>query len=73
MNRQLAAAVSGILAVSAYSGAAAAQEAAAEGTAELETVIVTGSWIPQMERATASPVVEISADDIARQGFQNVS
>src|SRR5262245_39540080 len=75
MNRQLSAAISSILAISAYSSVAAAQETAepAAAAAELEPVIVTGSWIPQMEQATASPVVEITAEDIDRQGFQNVS
>ncbi|HKX58664.1 MAG TPA: hypothetical protein VJN00_04765, partial [Steroidobacteraceae bacterium] len=73
MNTQLAAAISSILAISAYSGASLAQEAAAEGTAELEAVIVTGSLIPQMQQVNASPVVAITAEDIDRQGFQNVS
>src|SRR5688572_3913281 len=77
MNRKLAAAIGGILACSAYAGVTAAQEttatAASDGPAELEPVIVTGSWIPQVQQETASPVVAITAEDIARQGFQNVT
>jgi outer membrane receptor protein involved in Fe transport len=76
MNRQLAATISSILACSAYSGVAAAQEkTAAEsavGPAQLETVIVTGSLIPQAEQDT-SPVIAITAEDMERQGFQNVT
>ena len=41
--------------------------------AQLEPVIVTGSWIPQIQQENASPVVAITAEDIDRQGFQNVS
>ena len=76
MNRQLAATISSILACSAYSGVAAAQEKtaaeSATGPAELETVIVTGSLIPQAQQDT-SPVIAITAEDMERQGFQNVT
>ncbi len=76
MNRQLAATISSILACSAYSGVAAAQEKtaaeSAAGPAELETVIVTGSLIPQAQQDT-SPVIAITAEDMERQGFQNVT
>ena len=77
MNRQLAAAISSILAISAYSSVAGAQQVAtpdpAAAPAQLEPVIVTGSWIPQIQQENASPVVAITAEDIDRQGFQNVS
>jgi outer membrane receptor protein involved in Fe transport len=76
MHKQLAAAIGGILACSAYSSVAAGQERAAESTpdpTQLENVIVTGSLIPQVQQETASPVVVITDEDIARQGFQNVS
>jgi outer membrane receptor protein involved in Fe transport len=77
MNRQLAAAISSILAISAYSSVAGAQQDAtpdpAAAPAQLEPVIVTGSWIPQIQQENASPVVAITAEDIDRQGFQNVS
>ena len=77
MNRQLAATISSILACSAYSSVAAAQQQTtsepAAVPAQLDTVIVTGSLIPQIQQETASPVIAITAEDIARQGFQNVS
>src|SRR5688572_29693248 len=77
MNRQLAAAISSVLAISAYSGVAGAQQDATPdppaAPAQLEPVIVTGSWIPQIQQENASPVVAITAEDIDRQGFQNVS
>ena len=77
MNRQLAAAISSILTISAYSSSAGAQQETtpepAAAPAQLEPVIVTGSWIPQIQQENASPVVAITAEDIDRQGFQNVS
>ena len=76
MNRQLAATISSILACSAYSSVAAAQEQTVAnseaGPAQLETVIVTGSLIPQAQQDT-SPVIAITAEDMASQGFQNVT
>jgi len=77
MNKQLATAISGILALSAYSSLAMAQDQATASTkgkpVELEPVVVTGSLIPQIRQETASPVIAITADDIQRQGFRNVS
>jgi outer membrane receptor protein involved in Fe transport len=77
MNRQLAATISGVLACAAAAGAAVGQETqsagADAGPAQLESVTVTGSLIPQIQQETASPVVAITAEDIARQGFQNVT
>src|SRR4030095_125996 len=78
MNRQLAVSISTILACAAYSGVAAAQQDTTAGEAqvaptELDMVVVTGSLIPQIQQETASPVVAITAEDISRQGFQNVS
>ncbi len=72
MNMKLAAAIGGVLACAANSGVAVAQEKPAEPT-QLENVVVTGSLIPQIQRETASPVIAITAEDIDRQGFQNVS
>ena len=40
---------------------------------ELDTVTVTGSRIPRAAAETASPVFTITADDIKKQGFRNVS
>lgn len=39
----------------------------------LDKVVVTGSRIPRVQLETASPVVTITADDIQKQGFRNVS
>jgi outer membrane receptor protein involved in Fe transport len=41
--------------------------------AELDRVLVTGSRIPRSQLETASPVITITAEDIQRQGFRNVS
>ncbi|MEO8365285.1 MAG: TonB-dependent receptor [Pseudoxanthomonas sp.] len=41
--------------------------------AELDRVLVTGSRIPRSQLETASPVIVISAEDIQKQGFRNVS
>jgi outer membrane receptor protein involved in Fe transport len=40
---------------------------------ELDKVIVTGSRIPRSQLETASPVMTITAEDIQKQGFRNVS
>lgn len=40
---------------------------------ELDRILVTGSRIPRAQLETASPVITISAEDIQRQGFRNVS
>ncbi len=77
MNRQLAATISSILALSAYSSLATGQENAAaqaeEKPAELDLIIVTGSLIPQTGLENASPVIEITAEEMERQGFRNVA
>ena len=78
MNRQLAATISSILAFSAYSGVASGQENTpapqpAAGPTQLDLVIVTGSMIPQKAAETASPVIAITAEEIEREGFRNVS
>ena len=44
-----------------------------EEATELDRVLVTGSRIPRVQLETASPVVTITAEDIQRQGFRNVS
>lgn len=38
----------------------------------LQTVTVTGSLIPQSQIETANPVITVTAQDIQKQGFQNV-
>ena len=52
--------------------ATTAEEEAKKATA-LEKVVVTGSLIPQAQQETASPVTTITAEDIQKQGYRNVS
>jgi iron complex outermembrane recepter protein len=52
--------------VLAFAGTAAAQDATAE------TVIVTGSRLPQANLTTVSPVTSISSDDIANTGVTRI-
>jgi outer membrane receptor protein involved in Fe transport len=63
----------------AQTAEAPADQAAADQTPKkkeeaqsFETVTVTGSLIPRAQIETASPVITITAADIARQGFRNV-
>lgn len=77
--------ISGALALWALSGSAFAQDTAAtpdpakkpvteeEAKANLDKVVVTGSLIPQAQQETASPVTTITAEDIQKQGYRNVS
>ena len=53
-------------------GSTEAEDEADDAT-ELDRVLVTGSRIPRAQLETASPVVTITAEDIQRQGFRNVS
>jgi outer membrane receptor protein involved in Fe transport len=39
----------------------------------IDKIVVTGSRIPRTQLETASPVLTITAEDIQRQGFRNVS
>lgn len=84
-RKLLATTISSVLAFSAWSSLALAQDqaspasdpAAAEAekkkAVELTKVVVTGSLIPQAQQETASPVTTITAEDIQRQGYRNVS
>jgi outer membrane receptor protein involved in Fe transport len=71
--------ISSALAFWALAGTAMAQDTAAKTAeeakkaAELEKVVVTGSLIPQAQQETASPVTTITAEDIQKQGYRNVS
>ncbi len=57
-------------AVAALPGSARAQEQAAGGDADdVDTVVVTGSRIRRVDAETASPVLSISADEIAKTGL----
>jgi outer membrane receptor protein involved in Fe transport len=79
-RKLLATAICAALALAASAGARA-QEAGDAGQAatgddqatNLDTIVVTGSRIPRAQIETASPVMTITAEDIQRQGFRNVS
>ncbi|MET0717789.1 MAG: TonB-dependent receptor plug domain-containing protein, partial [Pseudoxanthomonas sp.] len=78
MDRKLlATAICAALAWPLAATAVHAQETAAPATdeeaTELDRVLVTGSRIPRAQLETASPVITITAEDIQRQGFRNVS
>jgi outer membrane receptor protein involved in Fe transport len=53
----------------AMPAAAQAQDQAGTDTDDIDTVVVTGSRIRRVDAETASPVISISADDIARSGL----
>lgn len=46
---------------------------ATEPTEPLETIIVTGSLIPQLQTETITPVTVITAEDIKARGFSSVA
>ena len=81
MNRKLlATAICAALAWPLAATAVHAQEATAtadtdedKDATQLDRILVTGSRIPRAQLETASPVITISAEDIQRQGFRNVS
>ncbi|MDR6842851.1 TonB-dependent receptor plug domain-containing protein [Pseudoxanthomonas sacheonensis] len=80
MDRKLlATAICAALAWSLAATAVRAQEVASteakadDDATELDRVLVTGSRIPRAQLETASPVITITAEDIQRQGFRNVS
>jgi len=55
-------------------GTAAAQESASDqGATTLDRIEVTGSRIRQVDIETAAPVLQISRDDIEKQGFSSVA
>jgi iron complex outermembrane receptor protein len=49
------------------------QQPAPSGAKQLQTITVTGSALPRVDTETPSPVTVITAQDIARSGFTNVS
>jgi iron complex outermembrane recepter protein len=60
--------------VAAGSIVAQAQEQPAQASTQpLQTVVVTGSYIPRIDKESPSPVTTISADDIANSGFTTVA
>lgn len=56
-------------AVTALPNAAYAQEQATDEAGDVDTVVVTGSRIRRVDAETASPVLSISADEIAKTGL----
>ncbi len=56
-------------AISALPNAALAQDKPADDADDVDTVVVTGSRIRRVDAETASPVLSISADEIAKTGL----
>src|SRR5579859_110961 len=52
---------------------AQSQQPAPSSAKQLQTITVTGSALPRVDTETPSPVTVITAQDIARTGFTNVS
>ena len=65
--------LTGVIAATAFAGAASAQSASGTSAEQLETVVVTGSRIRRAEAETAQPVAVITREDIENQGFQSVA
>lgn len=61
------------LAGGALTAQAQQQAAQAQTQQPVETVVITGSYIPRIDKETPSPVTTISAEDIARSGLTTVS
>ena len=57
----------------AIRAASAADQPTAETAQTLETVVVTGSLIPQAKAETATPVTVITAEDLQDRGFTTVA
>ena len=62
----------GTLAFVAAPGTASAQDAENEQTTTLDRIEVTGTRIRQVDLETAQPVLQITRQDIEKQGFQSV-
>ena len=63
------------IALALYASTSLAQTAdqtSDQKTKKLDTVVVTGSLIPQAQVETASPTISITAEQISRQGFATV-
>jgi iron complex outermembrane receptor protein len=78
-RNKLALSLAGLL-FAPIAGTAFAQSAPAttgqdqsQNTKQLQTITVTGSALPRVDTETPSPVTVITAQDIARTGFTNVS
>jgi iron complex outermembrane receptor protein len=52
---------------------AQAQEQPAQAPPPLQTVVITGSYIPRIDKETPSPVTTISSEDIERSGLTTVA
>jgi iron complex outermembrane receptor protein len=58
-----------------FAGTAAveAQEQPAQAQQPIQTVVITGSYIPRIDKETPSPVTTISSEDIERSGLTTVA
>lgn len=66
--------VSGILAVAASAAASAQQVGpSAPAPAEMADIVVTGSLIRRTDAETASPVTVLSAEDLIKSGYTDIS
>ncbi len=61
------------VAAAVATAAAQAQEQPAQTQEALQTVIITGSYIPRIDKETPSPVTTISAEDIEHSGLTTVA
>ena len=68
----LVAATAGAGVISAQAQQQSAQ-AQAEQAPPLETVVITGSYIPRIDKETPSPVTTISAEDIEHSGLTTIA
>jgi iron complex outermembrane recepter protein len=81
MRRLVASWVSGCLLLIPLAGTASAADAAdtnvpahdSQGTATLDTIVVTGSYIRRTDTESPSPVDVIKAEDIEKMGLTNIA
>ena len=72
MNRKLLAAAICAALASPVTWAQDAETEEKKSATDIDAVVVTGSLIPQVQIENANPVIQITAEDIDRQGFRNV-
>jgi iron complex outermembrane receptor protein len=65
--------VAAMLVASVWAWGAQAQEQPAQAAPPLQTVVITGSYIPRIDKETPSPVTTISAEDIEHSGLTTVA
>jgi iron complex outermembrane receptor protein len=71
--RSTKARVAAMLVASLWAWSAQAQEQPAQAAPPLQTVVITGSYIPRIDKETPSPVTTISAEDIEHSGLTTVA